>query len=832
MKIKLLPLLLLLFCQGALAQVVLKEKKTEKDGFSYVLLKTDIYPVYYGLATDKGKVIVPLEKKYMAIFYGGNGFFCFSPDHSHYGLMDTKGKIVIPPEYDLVVPQKNNETVYIQLNKDNKVGVANQKGSVIIPPKYYDTVYLYDAKGEKYFSISLDGKKGIADLSGKEIIPPKYDDVIMSEHNGIYYYRLKDDDLYGIANAAGKVILAPESTTFIHLTGDPGYEYYLFTSVSSLGEGMMDKTGKILIPPVYSSIYKISKSSSRYFEVTYKDKVGVCDFRGNVIIPAEYEYISLIQSKKREFFETKQNGKYGLCNLSGEVVLKNHYDGLLLFDNDRLEVTDSKGHYVEAELLAKAPGSSSRPAYSHPAASEYTLSFKQFCSPKEELIQEMREIDRLGNFPIYLSFDTYLTPPKNFADPEKRMNDDIPLAYDSKELEEWLRNHNLQKEPNSDLYCGRLYYKGNNFIYYNISLIFRDKQDGNASYVDGITVSLNWTDMGVNQNTDVIGTYLDLLQKIYGNPPGKKTEDIKKSLPGILSALPDNKETYFNYWRVINGIIKLSFYKKVVPGENSSISLIIDYMDDVLSDKLMWEALQAKRAKESKTVAFYTASESTVSMMKALLADGHFPVYFLGDIYYFERSDEYARTGLGDGSFSTEKIFTSWLSSLGGKDLSSKLDTGVRGFHIGHIQEDNTLFALNVSFTPKKNENELSVINNITTGLVWEPKAQDDAVNEKQLYEVVNGYITTLKKIYGSPTVGVHQPEWKRKGTQRIAHWLIPNGDIQTVVEIRWENNQAAVTLVTIYNSQREIELQNKEEEEYLKRREEIGKKVEEMLRN
>ena len=242
-------------------------------------------------------------------------------------------------------------------------------------------------------------------------------------------------------------------------------------------------------------------------------------------------------------------------------------------------------------------------------------------------------------------------------------------------------------------------------------------------------------------------------------------------------------------------------------------------------DKKLYKAIQAKKEKESKTLAFYTASESTVSMMKALLANGHFPVYFLGDIYYFERS-------LGDSSFSTEKIFTSWLSSQGGKDLSSKLDTGGRGFHIGHIQEDNTSFSLNATFRPEKNENELSVINYITTGLVWEPKAQDDAVNEKQFYEVVNGYITTLKKIYGSPTIAVQQPEWKRKGTQRIAHWLLPNGDIQTVVEIRWENNQAAVSLVTIYKSQREIEIRNKEEEEYLKRREEIKKKVEEKLRN
>lgn len=126
MKYKLLPLLLLLFCQGALAQVVLKEKKTEKDGFSYVLLKTDIYPVYYGLATDKGKVIVPLEKKYMAIFYGGNGFFCFSPDHSHYGLMDTKGKVVIPPKYDSVYLVGKRGEEYLKRREEIKKKVEEK----------------------------------------------------------------------------------------------------------------------------------------------------------------------------------------------------------------------------------------------------------------------------------------------------------------------------------------------------------------------------------------------------------------------------------------------------------------------------------------------------------------------------------------------------------------------------------------------------------------------------------------------------------------------------------------------------------------------------------
>ena len=249
-----------LFCFLTLpAQVILKEQHRESDGFSYTILKTEQSPVYYGVANAKGKVVVPLDRKYKYVYYGRKkDFFNFTPDGDHYGIVDIKGKIVIPPEYSLVVPQEHNDIIWFELINDNgKEGCADEKGNILIPPQY-DNVSLLGDKGQEYFGVSIKNWNGIANLKGKEIIPPVYKSVIRLSEKSIDYYKLT----YGRK------------------------------------EGICDIQGNIIIPPIYESVH-YTESKKRAFFITQSDgKKGLCNTSGEIILNNQYDGILLNSDDK------------------------------------------------------------------------------------------------------------------------------------------------------------------------------------------------------------------------------------------------------------------------------------------------------------------------------------------------------------------------------------------------------------------------------------------------------------------------------------------------------------------------------------------------------
>ncbi len=82
--------------------------------------------------------------------------------------------------------------------------------------------------------------------------------------------------------------------------------------------GLIDRSGKELIAPVYDRIVFQESTQEPLFKVSIGKKTGVADLYGNVIIPVKYDYVG--EMRKDGLTTIKLNGKYGYASPAGIVI--------------------------------------------------------------------------------------------------------------------------------------------------------------------------------------------------------------------------------------------------------------------------------------------------------------------------------------------------------------------------------------------------------------------------------------------------------------------------------------------------------------------------------
>ena len=185
-----------------------------------------------GFINYDNEMVIPAVYDYVVdydyLFLDG---ICVLPDgKTHkYGAIDKQGIVKLPMEYSRIFKICNESTWY--LRKDGKCGLAGEDMNIIFEP-VYDNIDSQPWDGNAY--VTKDGVKQLVTFEGEILLPFVVDEVVPLEY--IIGIDEEDNDIY------------------------EQHPYLSAILVDYLNWGVMDsRTGKIIVPAIYSDVNMISK---------------------------------------------------------------------------------------------------------------------------------------------------------------------------------------------------------------------------------------------------------------------------------------------------------------------------------------------------------------------------------------------------------------------------------------------------------------------------------------------------------------------------------------------------------------------------------------------
>jgi len=283
----------------------------------------------WGAIDMSGKEVIPFIYKTCDRLKGASDLFVVSTEDRKHGILNVRGETVIPISDYIIFPYDHHVSHGIfEVAKYHEkkrfrymYGLRDKHNNEILPCKY-DHVGVF----KNVIIAEKDGKEGMFDLKGNEILPCKYD--VISGRAGC-------ENLF--------IVIADKSANRCELMDISSGEAVLrmeCQSMSMLHDGMLeiridgksgivDRTGRVIVPCEYDYIYIDDMSYRRGFVRVEKDgKHGIIDKKGRVVIPVEYEMCGNLERNRAV---AGYDGKYGFVNRRGKVVIPIEYDRVLGF---------------------------------------------------------------------------------------------------------------------------------------------------------------------------------------------------------------------------------------------------------------------------------------------------------------------------------------------------------------------------------------------------------------------------------------------------------------------------------------------------------------------
>ena len=179
-----------------------------------------------------------------------------------WGALNWKMEEMISVEYDSIEVEKIGLKKYKTIDGE---GVVDRDGHVVIPPVYDDVCfvckYAYKIICKKEgvkddvfipaqcLDVSKNDKHGVIDIFGNGIIPIIYDKML-------YMLRLGDEDIVPACKDGKWGYISNENQIIIPFIYDDAYKFKENTAIIKLDgkSGLIDKTGRIILPPQYELI--------------------------------------------------------------------------------------------------------------------------------------------------------------------------------------------------------------------------------------------------------------------------------------------------------------------------------------------------------------------------------------------------------------------------------------------------------------------------------------------------------------------------------------------------------------------------------------------------
>jgi hypothetical protein len=255
----------------------------------------------YGYMNDRGKIVLPPVYTYAYHFYSGVAWVKF-PGETHYTLIDKTGKRLTTKPYSNVGSMiEGMGAVY----EGDNMGYVDSTGKEVIPCKYFGAANFsdglvclcpVDTKTEMY---------GFLDKAGNVAIPFKF------KQGGFTGFvdgecRVQVNGVTCLIDKTGKVIFTPKLVKNMD-----NFSYGLslaYTKPDRSGFGFFNRNNEWVIKPVYTYA---SGFDHGYSIVEKSGKYGVIDTTGKEIIPIIYETV----------YSNVVTGGYWVAKLPGDPKL-------------------------------------------------------------------------------------------------------------------------------------------------------------------------------------------------------------------------------------------------------------------------------------------------------------------------------------------------------------------------------------------------------------------------------------------------------------------------------------------------------------------------------
>lgn len=245
----------------------------------------------------------------------------------------------------------DNANQYTQLKKiDDSVVLVNYADEII--KDYRGTHKLIQSGGIKGVNFSTiyilkekaTEKLGIINNSGELLIPFEYDNYSSkSTYNNEpdfppYIFRANKNGLYALGDIRKGIV-----TDAIYSTMNPiKNTTNLFEVEDKNGlTGVIDSTGKQLIPTIYDFIEDVSNDGNLFLmSLDRYDKDGVIDINNNIIIPFERKSLKLTNSNS--YFMQSNNNRFDLINKDRTILTKKGYKNITIINDEFAEIVNSR----------------------------------------------------------------------------------------------------------------------------------------------------------------------------------------------------------------------------------------------------------------------------------------------------------------------------------------------------------------------------------------------------------------------------------------------------------------------------------------------------------
>ena len=201
-------------------------------------------------------------------------------------------------------------TDHFLVNSDTLYGIVDLKGNTIIPVAY---PCITDTWFEQYIVFSK-GKYGLFSNTGIKIIDPIYNSINEIYDMSPYYYVTKGlgkNTKYGIIDTTGKLVLPLQYSSIEYLSYNNSNFYIVFQNgMKQLLKQNGEKIGK-----PYKEIWSLD---SLYVNVNDEVSYGIMDFSGKEIFPLKWK--SITTGKTGEFIVSNSKEEYGIVNKYGKVL--------------------------------------------------------------------------------------------------------------------------------------------------------------------------------------------------------------------------------------------------------------------------------------------------------------------------------------------------------------------------------------------------------------------------------------------------------------------------------------------------------------------------------
>ena len=266
---------------------------------------------------------------------------------SKYGFVDKAGEIIIPAIYDYADSFKNG---IARVDLNDKRFYIDTKGE-IIPDVNSDgervTPFLFK-------EILSNDKWGLVDEAGAEILPCEYQQIQWLD-NGLIWAGKEYHSGFSLFDETGKELLTTEYdfiTRADNLEPMREHEYLNKAELLFLEKGkkwgVVDKSGKIVIPIEYEFVYGWTEEICA---ARKNGKWGHVDFKGKSITPFVYDNAEMFSNG---LAKVEMNGKWGYVDMQGSLVIPCEYDTAEYFFNGVAAVSKIIDGRLNGYIIDKA----------------------------------------------------------------------------------------------------------------------------------------------------------------------------------------------------------------------------------------------------------------------------------------------------------------------------------------------------------------------------------------------------------------------------------------------------------------------------------------------